>query len=234
MSTVAIIPCYNVAHYCSGVISATLPLVDQLIVVDDGSTDETGAILDEWVQRDPAKIELIRFPHNRGKGKALLAAFRKALEIQSARYFVTLDSDAQHQPSEIPRLVGALKEGADLVIGSRQMKKMPFRSRFANGWITRFLHWVYPHAPTDTQSGFRGFQRPLLEQIATRVRGHRYEMEFACLLLALSQKREIRTVPISTVYLNQNRSSHFSPLSDSLRILWVLCWHVIHKYLCCS
>ncbi len=229
MSTVAIIPCYNVERYCGAVIRATLPLVDRVIAVDDGSTEGTSAILDELAQAHPKALVLIRFPQNRGKGKALLAAFHKALAWHETRYVITLDSDAQHKPEDIPRLVHALEEGADLVIGSRQVEQMPLRNRFANGWITRFLRWVYPAAPADTQSGFRGFRRPFLELIVQQVKGRRYEVEFLCLLLALAAGKTIRTVPISTVYLNRNRSSHFSPLLDSLRILWVLWLHVCKR-----
>lgn len=226
MSVVAVIPCYNVERYCREVIIETLAQVDRVILIDDGSTDGTSPILEALAQEYPRKIERIRFPHNRGKGKALLAAFRKALEHKGIQFVVTLDSDAQHKPIDIPRFVRALQEGADLVIGSRQVGRMPFRSRFANGWITRFLRLVYPNAPSDTQSGFRGLKRSFVEQIVHKVQGRRYEMEFSCLLLALAQGLVIRNVPISTVYIDRNRSSHFAPLRDSVRILWVLFLHI--------
>lgn len=221
MKIVAIIPCYDVEKYCRKVIEETLNRVAFLVLIDDGSRDGTGTILHEMQQRNPKQIHLIVFPHNRGKGAALLAGIKYAF-LSSFDVLVTLDSDGQHLPSEIPRLASRVAEGVDLVIGCRQFDQMPFRSRFANTFISFLLRRIYANAPKDTQSGFRAFSLKLAQKIENEISGNRYEMEFRCILLALRDGDKVECCPIQTIYLDKNRSSHFAKIRDSVRILKVL------------
>lgn len=217
----ALIPCYNVEKYCRPVIEETLRHVSFLILVDDGSTDRTGAILKEMEFTHRNKIHLIAFPKNRGKGEALLKGIKYALSAVSFDVLVSLDSDGQHLPSEIFLLASFVEKGADFVIGTRDFTHMPFRSRFANTCISFLLRRLYPNAPVDTQSGFRAFSRSFLEKIHAEIKGARYEMEFRCILLALKDKCEIATPQIATIYLDKNVSSHFSKIRDSFLIMKV-------------
>jgi len=215
---VCVVPCYNVGSLCASVVRAAAALADRVIAVDDGSTDDTGEVLRAAAAGD-GRIRLISFAANRGKGAALLEAFRSALSDPAFDVLVTLDGDGQHRPADIPRLVAACREGADLVIGERALFScMPLRSRIGNTLTSAFLSRLDPRAPLDTQSGFRAIDRRFLEEIARRVEGRRYETEIEVLLLALSQRRRIAAVPIPTIYLDRNRASHFRPLADSLRI----------------
>ena len=215
---VCVVPCYNVGSLCGPVVRGAAALADRVIAVDDGSTDDTGQVLRAAAAGD-GRIRLISFAANRGKGAALLEAFRSALSDPLFDVLVTIDGDGQHRPADIPRLVAACREGADLVIGERALFScMPLRSRIGNTLTSAFLSRLYPRAPIDTQSGFRAIDRRFLEEIGRRVEGRRYEMEIQVLLLALSQGRRIATVPIPTIYLDRNRASHFRPLADSLRI----------------
>jgi glycosyltransferase involved in cell wall biosynthesis len=192
-----------------------------LILVDDGSTDGTNAILQEIAWTHPTKIHLITFPTNRGKGKALLAGIRYALGHVPFDALVCLDSDGQHPPSKISSLAAEVEQGADFVIGVRDFNQMPFRSRFANTLISFLLKRIYPNAPIDNQSGFRAFSRKFSDKILHEIKGNRYEMEFRCILLALRDRFKIQIVPIPTIYLHQNASSHFSKFKDSYLILKV-------------
>ena len=108
---------------------------------------------------------------------------------------------------------------------------MPGRSRVGNTLATGVIRWLYAEAPNDTQSGLRAFSYGLIEEIVRQVSGSRYETEFQILLLALSQKRRLTTVSIPTIYIDNNRSSKFRPVTDSLRIFRALVrWRLIEAF----
>ncbi|MGD2169905.1 MAG: glycosyltransferase family 2 protein, partial [Chlamydiota bacterium] len=129
MKVTAIVPCYNVEKYCRNVIEKTLDHCSFIVLIDDGSTDQTNKILQELQSSNSQKIHLITFPQNQGKGIALLEGIKYALSDTSFDALVTIDSDGQHLPSEIPKLVSCIQEGSSLVIGSRDFTKIPFRRR---------------------------------------------------------------------------------------------------------
>lgn len=229
LDSVGIIPCYDVEDFCGKVIRESLHCLDHVIVIDDGSTDKTAQILAKLKAQYPQQITVVSFPHNRGKGVALMAGFCEALNRFNFISLVTLDADGQHPCEDIPYLVKKVVTGAELVIGERQVRLMPGRSRLGNTLATGALRWLYPHAPTDTQSGMRAFTQELVEEIVKAVPGSRYETEFQILLLALSKKRRIASVTIPTIYIDNNRSSKFRPIADSLRIMRTLIhWRIRH------
>jgi glycosyltransferase involved in cell wall biosynthesis len=223
-----VIPCYNIEDLCGAVVREAAAHADRVLAVDDGSTDGTRAALRAAAQEGGGRVGLIEFETNRGKGAALLTAFHEALRDPGCRVVVTLDGDGQHRPADLPRLVAACREGADLVIGERlQLGKMPLRSRIGNVLTRGVLRRLHPRCPADTQSGFRAHSRAFAEEILRRIRGTRYELELRVLLLALTQRRRIATVPIPTLYIQGNRSSHFRPLADSIRIgAAILGWYL--------
>jgi LmbE family N-acetylglucosaminyl deacetylase len=216
----AVIPAFQVVGLCEPVVRGALFHADHVIVVDDGSSDGTGAVLAELVQASDGRLRLVVLPVNRGKGAALLAGFRCALEDVPFDVLVTLDADQQHRPGDIPRLVDAWsQERAALVIGERtDFTAMPLRSRIGNGAASALLRALHPGGPLDTQSGFRALDRRFLEEVLRCVKGRRYETELEILLLALRRGRAVARVPIPTLYLDGNTSSHFRPLQDTWRI----------------
>lgn len=222
VDTVGIIPCYDVAEYCEQVIQQALNCLDHVIVIDDGSSDGTAQILARLAAQSPDKITVVTFVHNRGKGVALMAGFCEALNRFNFITLLTLDADGQHPCQDIPHLVKKIVSGAEMAIGERQLRLMPGRSRLGNTLATGALRWLYPQSPTDTQSGMRAFTQEFVEDIVRLVPGSRYETEFQILLLALSRKRRIATVSIPTIYIDNNRSSKFRPVTDSLRIMRAL------------
>ena len=224
--TLALIPCYNSAKHISQVALETLDFVKRLIIVDDGSTDGSGEIIHQIKSKYPEKIQVIKFDSNQGKGFALLAGFKEALKAKDFSFLVTLDADSQHRPSDIPYLAEGVFAGNDLVIGSRLFRLMPARSRIFNGIISFLLKGIYGTAPKDTQSGMRAFNCNFLKLVTEKVGGGCYEMEFKVLLLALSEKRKILSLPISTIYIDKNISSHYSPIKDSLKIGYVFFKHL--------
>lgn len=220
-SVCCVIPCYNVAAHCEEVVRQTSEYADLTIVVDDGSTDETGAILRRVAAESHGRIRMLSFERNHGKGVALIKGFKVALEQFPFHVLVTLDGDRQHRPADIPRVVSAVwDKQAAMVIGERtaELSKVPLRSRIGNSMATWILKRYYPSSPNDTQSGLRGFQRDFVQEIVRRVKGGRYETESTILLLALESGKKIVTVPIHSIYLDRNSSSHFRPVADALRI----------------
>jgi LmbE family N-acetylglucosaminyl deacetylase len=215
---VGLMPCYEVEDFCEQVILKTARQVDHLIIVDDGSADGTAQITRRLAVQLPGQISLIRFERNHGKGVGLMAGFIHALNHFDFDTLITIDADGQHPPGRIPALVEKIREGAEMVIGERQVAEMPGRSRIGNTLATHAIRWLHPHAPSDTQSGMRAFSRALVEEIARRITGSRYETEFQILLLALGKGKRIATVEIPTIYIDNNRSSKFRPVLDTLRI----------------
>jgi len=217
---VAIVPCYNVDGACGDIVREAADFAGRVIAVNDGSTDGTLEMLEAAQADSGGRVEVIGWDRNRGKGAALLAAFRHAAHCWPEHSVVTLDGDGQHQARDIGKLALMLtEEDCDLVIGERLAReKMPLRSRLGNGLTAVLLKRAYPAAPTDTQSGFRAFSPRFVREILETVAGGRYETELQILLLALRQGRRIGSVTIPTVYLEDNRLSHFRPLVDSWRI----------------
>lgn len=219
-----VIPCYNVATLCGEVIHEATKYADVVIAVNDGSSDGTEHVLRRIAAEHDGRIRILSLARNCGKGAALLAGFRYALTQAPFDVLVTLDGDRQHCAADIPRLVEVWRtERATLVIGERdQFAAMPLRSRVGNALISRLLRCLYPAGPRDTQSGFRAFDRSFVAEVVEGVRGGRYETELHMLAFALRAQRKVGTVSIPTVYLNGNRSSHFRPLVDSLRVFLTL------------
>jgi LmbE family N-acetylglucosaminyl deacetylase len=219
----AVIPCYQVARYCVPVVRDAARHADLVLAFDDGSTDGTGERLRELAANSNGRIEVLSAPVNRGKGVALLSAFAHALAHVPFDVLVTLDGDGQHRPADIERLASAWQGGADFVVGAREaFASMPLRSRIGNTLTSALMRRVSRACPADTQSGFRAHDRSFVEEITLNVGGARYETEARILTLALRTRRTIASVPIPTVYLDDNRSSHFRPVADSTRILAVL------------
>jgi hypothetical protein len=225
-NVIGLMPCYDVEDFCEQVILNTIKHVDHLIVIDDGSIDNTAQITRRLAVQLPGQISLIRFDRNQGKGVGLMAGFIHALNHFDFETLITLDADGQHPPARIPELVESIRQGAEMVIGERHLSEMPGRSRAGNTLATHAIRWLYPHAPSDTQSGMRAFSHALVEEIARRISGSRYETEFQILLLALSKGKRIATVSIPTIYIDNNRSSKFRPVIDTLRIARAMIhWH---------
>lgn len=228
---VAICPCYNVAPYCENVIQEILPRVSHLIAVDDGSTDETEQILQRIAGRHPQKLTLIVFPKNRGKGFALLEGFQYAIKHWTFTALATIDADGQHQANDIERLAQAIDQGAEMAVGSRNFHQMPLKNSLGNRIASYLLRRIYPKAPKDTQSGLRAFSHRFAEEITQKIPGGRYEMEYRCLFLALKQNRKITELPIHTIYIDQNASSHFRAWKDSWLIIRSLFQHLFTRCL---
>ncbi|MBB6734617.1 bifunctional glycosyltransferase family 2/GtrA family protein [Cohnella zeiphila] len=187
-----------------------------ILVVDDGSGENYRDIFESARQEG---CTVLSHRVNQGKGSALKTGFDYVRRKGEKDGVVCADSDGQHLPGDILRIAEAVREHrSHIVLGSRQFTgKVPLRSRFGNS-VTRMVYATATGRPIqDTQTGLRGYSSDMLEWLC-EVPGERFEYEMNMLLEAPEAGYELVEVPIETVYLEENKSSHFRPLADSARI----------------
>ena len=193
-----------------------------IVVVNDGSAQQCEAIF-ERAAAMPG-ITLLHHAVNLGKGAALKTAFNYALwRWPEMAGVVTADADGQHLAVDIVRVASRLAhEQGKLVLGARGFDAdVPLRSRFGNRLTVAVMRAVAGQHLNDTQTGLRGVPREMLPYML-RVPANGYEFELDMLLIAKHRGFEIVEERIHTVYIEQNRASHFNPLTDSLKIYFTL------------
>ncbi len=215
-SVIALIPAYNCEASIASVVQRTLAAGLDVLVVDDGSADDTAAAAGE------AGAEVLRHPQNRGKGHALWTGFDHAL-AGGADHVVTLDGDGQHDPGELRALLRHVPAG-DLIVGRRSLdpRQMPATRLFGNlvssFWISIFCLRLLP----DTQSGYRVYSRRLLERVPKN--GGRFETETDILVRACRLGMDVRWVPVATIYETglAPHKTNFITWPDTLRVMDVV------------
>ena len=194
-----------------------LQYVQAVLVVDDGSPDDTAT------QAEAAGAKVIRHATNLGKGAALKTGLEYAVSIDAA-FYLFLDGDGQHDPSEIPAFIDAInRSNAHLVVGNRMrnLESMPLIRR----WTNQFMSWqigrICKIPIPDSQCGFRLARKDVLPVLMAP--SNRFEFESESIILAARQGFRLCFVPIRTIYTDQR--SKIRPLRDTLRYL-----RLIRKY----
>ncbi|MEG0848294.1 MAG: DUF2062 domain-containing protein [Flavobacterium sp.] len=207
-----IVPTYNNQKTLKKVLDSILDFTSNVIIVNDGSTDQTNEILKQYHH-----LTQIHHPKNIGKGRALRNGFRKAIE-QNFEYAITIDSDGQHFASDIPVFIEAIqKEPNSLLIGSRNMtqenvpKKSSFGNKFSNFWF-KFETGIVLE---DTQSGFRLYP---LKLIPKQFYTNKFEFEIEVIVRSAWKGIVVKNIPIQVLYDPAERVSHFRPFRDFTRI----------------
>lgn len=188
-----VIPAYNAAENLAAVIAGAQPLGLPIVVIDDGSSDDTATVAER------AGAEVLRHHANRGKGAALQTGFALGRK-RGARAMLTLDADGQHDPAEIPKLIAAYRaQPGSLVLGVRSFDPaiMPRRSRIGNHISTYFISRFAGRPHRDTQTGFRIYPRRLF---FAPLRTRRFDTETELLLMAAKLGVPLVEVPIRTIY----------------------------------
>lgn len=187
-----------------------------VLVVDDGSGPGFAGVFDAATALGAL---VVRHEVNRGKGRALKTGFHHARALWPGEDVVCADSDGQHTPADVlavARRVAASRTA--MVLGARQFSgPVPTRSRLGNGLTRRLFFLTTGLDLTDTQTGLRAYPAEMLGWLC-EVEGERFEYELELLLRARAAGHAIVEVPISTVYLEGNASSHFRPVRDSARV----------------
>jgi glycosyltransferase involved in cell wall biosynthesis len=220
MRVAAIIPTYNNSPTVGAVIAETIGYVHDLIVIDDGSTDGTAAVLYELADRNKS-LTVITFESNQGKGSALAAGLAKAEDLGFTNAII-LDADGQHYPADIPAFLEKVALDPDkLYIGDRiipgegrgQPRLSHAGAKFGAFWY-RFITGI---SISDTQCGFRAY--PVSPVHSLKCKGTRYEYEQEVLIKAAWAGIPVETVPVHLHYEPRGKTvSHFRPLRDFLRI----------------
>jgi glycosyltransferase involved in cell wall biosynthesis len=215
MNYCVIIPTYNNQRTLVSVIEAVLIQTQNIIIVNDGSTDATSELLEKF-----KNLEQIHLPKNKGKGNALRHGFRKASELGYS-HAITIDSDGQHFAEDIPVfLKAAEEEGRDdvLLIGARNMqqdgvpKKSSFGNKFSNFWF-----WFETGIDLqDTQSGFRLYPLKPISELSLYT--NKFEFEIEVIVKTAWKDVLVKNIPIQVHYDQEDRVSHFRPFKDFTRI----------------
>ncbi len=210
-----VIPAFNAAKTIGPLVRDIRQQDLPVIVVDDGSQDDTAAIA------SAQGALVISHLRNQGKGHALRTAFEYALR---SRYdgIITMDSDGQHDASEIPSLIqSGQRQHAGLVLGNRMSDGavMPPVRRWTNRLMSHIVSTIARQRIPDSQCGFRLIRRELLEAIPMRAR--RYEVETELLLGAAVRRWKIISVPVRSIY-HAGHASHIRPVRETLRFLAVV------------
>jgi glycosyltransferase involved in cell wall biosynthesis len=216
---VAVIPCFNEAASIATLVPAVRRHLPSVLVVDDGSTDNTG----DFARAAGASVA--RHTRNLGKGAALRTGLAGALK-QGCQWAVTLDGDGQHAPEHLPALFEcAHRTNAPLVIGNRmnEARKMPWLRRQANRWMSRQISRHARRPLPDTQSGFRLIHLPTWAALSLKT--DRFEVESETLLAFLAAGQRVEFVPVRVI--PSRRDSYIRPAADSVR--WLKWWFLVRR-----
>jgi glycosyltransferase involved in cell wall biosynthesis len=204
------IAAYNEARYVGSIVLQARQYVDEVIVVDDGSTDDTAMIA------ELAGAAVIVHDKNRGKGAAIQSILAEA-KRRNPDVLVLLDADAQHNPNEIPALIKPISEGFDLVIGSReaQKDKTPKYRRIGQKVIFRSSRLASKTNIADSESGFRALSPKAIKKLDLKAKGFGIESEM--ITSAADKKLKITEVPISNIYTKDG--STLNPIRHGIDVL---------------
>ena len=206
---IAVVPAYNESRFISNVIHSVKKYVNKVIVIDDGSTDDT--------QEIARKCGAIVYSNEKNVGKwfALKKGFSLALEMK-ADIVITLDGDGQHNPNEIPMFLNALYNGADVAIGVRKYKgKMPLIRKISNYLTTKIINSLFSLKISDSQCGYRAYSKRALKDLKISSEG--YEGETESIIRLGKASLLIEEIPIQTLYGIEK--SKMSIVRDSWRFL---------------
>lgn len=214
-----VIPAYQPDEKLTGVVDTLILKTNfPIVIVDDGSRAACQPLFDALSQRE--QVTVLHHEVNRGKGAALKTAFQYIYDnCPDAEGVITVDADGQHLPDDVLRVAETFRDHRDaLVTGSRRFTgNVPFKSRAGNA-ITRFVFAISTGVKVyDTQTGLRAFSRENIPKMLS-LKGDRYEYEISQLLYCCREMIPVVEVPIETVYIEDNASSHFRALRDGWRI----------------
>ncbi|MHB1687545.1 MAG: glycosyltransferase family 2 protein [Ignavibacteriaceae bacterium] len=208
-----IIPFYNESENINGIIKETIPFVDKIIAVNDGSTD--GSLSKVY---ENEKVTLISYPKNMGKGYALNTGFKESIK-EDFDYTVTLDADFQHKPEYIPSLITEL-ENYDIVIGNRlnKLNHMPVQRILSNKLTSFLLSIKTKQKILDSQCGFRAYRTKILNSILPSFTG--FEAESEIILNAARNNFRIAFVYVPTIYNNeQSKMKSFQAIKGFIKVM---------------
>jgi len=215
MKTCILIPSYNESRTIGKIVNEIKKMGFQVIVVDDGSIDDTGKIAS-----DSGAI-VMRHVKNLGKGASLKEGFNFILRTTNFDSVIIMDGDGQHNPKDIEKFVNHAKlSGSDIIMGNRMTftKDMPIIRLATNRLMSKLLSVVCRQGIPDTQCGFRLIRRSALKKLT--LESNKFDLESEILIKASRKKIKIDSIPIDTIYRNEDSRIH--PLKDTFRFIVLL------------
>ncbi|MFC1586751.1 glycosyltransferase family 2 protein [Planctomycetota bacterium] len=215
MKYLAVVPAYNEAKNISAAVRGIMRHLSLVIVVDDGSTDDTAK------QAVGAGATVLKHSRNTGKGAALATGFEYAL-AQDCDAVITLDGDGQHDPLEIPAFIKCYEQHRPgMIIGTRMaaVENMPWLRKATNRFTSAMISMATGRRITDSQSGFRLLGADLLRQVD--LTASKYDAETEIIIKACRKGFEIAEVPVTTIY-HDNAKSCIHPVRDTIRFFSLL------------
>jgi glycosyltransferase involved in cell wall biosynthesis len=219
-----LIPCYNEQMTIGSVVLKTKRHIDTVVVVDDGSSDSTAEIARE------AGAIVLSHPKNKGKSAAIKTGFKYALE-NGFDYVITIDGDGQHNPDEIPVLLTEMQNNShDILIGTRfgPSTEMPAWRKIGKRVLDYATSFGAGGHLTDSQSGFRGFNKKAVEHLASRLDGGGFSVESEQLIKAHDAGLQIGNTRVACKY-NGLETSTKNPTSHGMSVLSYVIWMVAEK-----
>ncbi len=219
MEEIVLIPAYKPDEKLCRLVDELLALEVGIVIVNDGSPREHDSVFKAVSKH----ADIINLEKNCGKGAALKVGMEHIRKSHpECKHFVTADADGQHSARDIERVLKELRTGAGIVLTVRNLRgDIPKKSKLGNR-ISRIVYTTLTgHYLNDNQSGLRGFKFDNIDWM-TRVSGEKYDYEMNVLYYADKQAFPITTMGIDTIYIDENSSSHFNPIKDTLRIYKLL------------
>ncbi len=220
MKSVAVIPAFNEGKRIAPIIKVAAAYVDEIIIVDDGSTDNTAHVISSFGK----DIKYLRHRINLGKGAALKTGCEAGIKL-GADIIVLMDGDGQHKPEDIPRFIETVeKKGAHIVFGSRKIgKDMPLVMMLGNKFLSLATSILFRIYISDTQSGFRAIRSEAYKKI--KWNSSRYAVETEMIVNAGKHKLPHAEIAIDTIYTDRYKGT---TIIDGIRIFFnMLMWRII-------
>ncbi len=225
-SFAVLIPAFNEANTIRSVVEGCLEFTHQVIVVDDGSTDDT------FKKIKDLPIMILRNALNRGKDASLLRGFAYAKNLD-IRAVITLDADTQHSPNDIFYFIHAMQEHPNrIIIGARTIdtENAPRLRLFANRAADFFISWAAGCRIIDTQSGFRLYPKKIIPKIISESFRHgQFVFESKILIDAARKGFTPVSLPIASCYPEGARDSYFRPVVDTSKIIALVTWKILSR-----
>lgn len=218
MKNILVIPAFNPSVNLINLIDKLLNSFVKIIIIDDGSISYESKDIFNKLEK-LSKILILKHKVKLGKGKALKTGYEYCVNNIEFDYLITADADGQHLNSDIIRVSNnTLIQKSDLIMGEREFDaKVPFRSRVGNVITAKIFSFLYALNLKDTQTGLRAYKKDIIKELIL-IKGNGYEYESNVLKWVAKSKKKISSIKISTVYIDDNSSSHFSPIKDSIKI----------------
>lgn len=221
-----VIPAYNEASTIEAVVKACLQQISTIVVVDDGSTDDTAGQLSHF------PITVLRNETNQGKGASLWRGMNHALQ-QGADAVITMDGDGQHCPDDIPMLINMAQQHPHRIVIAARLRlrtAVPRIRRFANAFADFWISWAAGYPIKDSQSGFRLYPKALLGKVKiNHGPKHSFVFESELLIEAAGLGFYCTAVIIDSIYKNDARASHYRPAFDTWMIIRMVAYRLLRR-----